>query len=162
MKKTNLEKFHVMFLAFVVAGALNAQPPKGKATPGSNYGDKTTADNTKPASELINYLNSKDTIAVKVKGKVNDVCSKRGCWLTLRVNDSTEAFVKMHDYGFFVPTDLSGKTVVLEGETFVKTTTVDELRHYAEDAKKPKTEIEAITQAKKELRLIAKGILVVE
>ncbi|HJV20168.1 MAG TPA: hypothetical protein VJ552_09855 [Sediminibacterium sp.] len=41
------------------------------------------------------------------------------------------------------------------------TTSVDELKHYAADAKKSKAEIDAITQPKKEIRLVAKGIKVV-
>ena len=66
----------------------------------------------------------------------------------------------MYDYGFFVPLDLKGKTVVLEGKSFIKTTSVDDQKHYAEDAKKSQAEIDAITEAKKEIRFIAKGIIV--
>jgi hypothetical protein len=41
-------------------------------------------------------------------------------------------------------------------------TSVDELKHYAEDAKKSKEEIDAITEPKKEIRLTANGVLVVK
>jgi len=78
------------------------------------------------------------------------------------VNDTTTAFVKMKDYAFFVPTDIVGKTVVLDGVSYVKTTSVAEQRHYAEDAKKSKAAVEAITRPKSEIRLMANGILVVE
>jgi hypothetical protein len=39
---------------------------------------------------------------------------------------------------------------------------VAELQHYAEDAKKSKEEIAAITKPEKEVRVMAKGIVVVE
>ncbi len=151
--------FAAVILLFICQTA-SAQPPKGKATPGTVYGAKTDESNAIAISELPGKLKGDDTTAVKVKGQVLDVCSKKGCWMTLKVNDSTEAFVKMKDYGFFVPMDLVGKTVVLDGKSFVKTTSVAELKHYAEDAKKPQSEIDAITAPKKEIRLIAQGILV--
>ena len=55
-----------------------------------------------------------------------------------------------------------GKEVVIEGEVSMKTTSVKELKHYAEDAKKSQAEIDAITQPKKEVNILAKGIVVVE
>jgi ABC-type transporter Mla MlaB component len=68
----------------------------------------------------------------------------------------------MKGYAFFVPQDIIGKTVVVEGVSYVKTTTVSELKHFAEDAKKSKKEIEAITQPQKQLRVMADGILVIQ
>lgn len=107
-------------------------------------------------------LKTKDTVAVKMKAKVLDACAQKGCWMKLQVNDTTSAFVKMKDYAFFVPQDIIGKTVVLDGVSYVKTTSVAELKHYAEDAKKPKSEVEAINSPKKEIRVMANGIVVVE
>ena len=156
-------KNNLFFLVFACTGLLaTAQPPAGKAKPGTVYGQKIDDKSTIPAEDLPQLLANKDTTAVKVKASVVDVCSKKGCWMTFKVNDSTEVFVKMKDYGFFVPTDLKGKSVVLQGKTFTKTTTVEELRHYAEDAKKPQKEIDAITKPKSEIRMIADGILVVK
>ena len=60
----------------------------------------------------------------------------------------------MKDYAFFVPTALEGKTVVLEGSAESKTTSVKELQHYAEDAKKSQAEIDAITEPKTETRFL--------
>jgi hypothetical protein len=80
----------------------------------------------------------------------------------VQVNDSTTALVKMKDYGFFVPVAAKGKTVVLDGQVKIKNTSVEELRHYAEDAKKSKEEIAAITKPEKTVTVLAKGIVVVE
>lgn len=140
----------------------NAQPPAGKAKPGTVFGAKTDAVNAIAAETLPGMLNDKDTITVKVKAKVLDACASKGCWMSLKLNDNTEAFVKMKDYGFFVPLDIIGKTVVVDGISYIKTTSVSELKHYAEDAKKPQKEIDAITQPEKQVRMLAKGIVVVE
>jgi hypothetical protein len=50
--------------------------------------------------------------------------------------------------------------VVLDGIAFIKITSIEELKHYAEDAKKPQSDIDAITAPKKEIRFLANGILV--
>lgn len=147
-------------LALSVTASL-AQPPQGVASPGTIYGDSVTTENAKNINSLPQILQSGQKANVKVSAKVLDVCPKKGCWMKLQVNDSITAFVKMKDYGFFVPLDIKGKTVIIEGESFIKETSVQELRHYAEDARKPASEIEAITQPAREIRLTASGIRVV-
>lgn len=137
-----------------------AQPPEGKALPGSTYGAKITADGAVIATEIPALLKGKDTIAVKVKATVLSSCEKKGCWMNLKIDETTTAFVKMKDYAFFVPTDIVNKTVVLDGIAFVKETSVAELKHYAEDAKKSQKEVDAIKEPKKEIRFLANGILV--
>ena len=99
---------------------------------------------------------------VKIEGKVLDVCPKKGCWLSLEMPDKSVTLVKFKDYGFFVPVEMIGKTVVIEGQAKKVETSVDELKHYAEDAKKSKEEIAAITEPKKEIRLTANGVLVIK
>ena len=139
-----------------------AQPPAGDAKPGDWYGEKITATGAVNIAELPAKLEKAEVVETKIKAKVLEVCTKKGCWIKLQVNDSTTAFVNMKDYGFFVPIAAVGKMVVLEGDAKIKTTPVAELQHYAEDAKKSKEEIAAITKPQKEIRFTAKGILVVE
>jgi hypothetical protein len=68
----------------------------------------------------------------------------------------------MKDYGFFVPLAVKGKTVVIDGTVALKTTPVSELKHFAEDAKKSKAEIDAIIKPKKEISILASGIVVIQ
>ncbi len=155
----------IMFAVFLLLGtaiATQAQEERKSAVPGQTYGEKINAKNAVAIAELPAMVeNSKDKkVQTKISAKVVDVCPKKGCWMNLYVNDSTTVFVKMKDYGFFVPMDMIGKTVVLEGEAFEKITSVNELRHYAEDAKKTQEEIDAITQPKKSIRFMATGIVV--
>ncbi|OQP64595.1 DUF4920 domain-containing protein [Niastella populi] len=140
----------------------SAQPPAGDAKPGDWYGEKIHTENAIDIAQIPAKLNEKESFNTKVKAKVLDVCPKKGCWLKLAVNDSTTAFVKMKDYGFFLPVAVKGKTIVMDGEVKMLTTSVDELQHYAKDAKKSQAEINAITQPKKEIRFTATGITVVE
>ena len=139
-----------------------SQPPPGPANVGNTYGEVIKPNGAIAIAELPGKLAKQETIQTKIKGKVIEVCPKKGCWLALEMPDSSKVFVKMKDYGFFVPVEMIGKTVVLDGEAALKTTSVSELQHYAEDAKKSKEEIAAITKPQKEIRFTAKGIVVVD
>ena len=68
--------------------------------------------------------------------------------------------VKMKDHAFLVPVDINGKDIVVAGSAKLKTTSVKELQHYAEDAGNTQEEIAAIKEPKKEIVLNASGILV--
>jgi hypothetical protein len=140
-------------------------PPVGNALAGDYYGaDISGVSENKAISiaELDGVLRKEKTVKnVAVKGVVTDVCKKRGCWITLKTADGSSFFVKMKDYAFFVPVALKGKNVVLEGNAEREVTSVDELKHYAKDAKKAQSEIDAITSPKEEIRFLANGIKVV-
>lgn len=145
-----------------ISSPILAQPPKLPVTPGSTFGASLSVNGAVPAAELPVILTKKETADVKVIGEVMDVCPKKGCWMSLAMPDKSTVFVTMKDYGFFVPLELIGKKVVIDAQASVVTTSVEELRHYAEDAKKSKEEIGAITEPKKEIRLTANGIAVLE
>ncbi len=141
---------------------INAQPPAGKAKVGDTYGAKITEEGAISITELPNLLKGKDTVAVKIKAKAVSSCASKGCWMNLQIDEKNTAFVKMKDYEFFVPTAIADKNVVLDGIAFIKTTTVAELKHYAEDGKKSQAEIDAIKEPKQEIRFLANGIMVVK
>jgi hypothetical protein len=152
-----------LFIFFVfVAGVVLAQPPQVPADAGTTFGEGATTDQAFAVAELPARLQGHDQANVKIIARVVDVCPKKGCWMALELPDNSKVFVKMKDYGFFVPLAIMGKTIVVDGEAKTVETSVDELRHYAEDAKKSKEEVASITEPKKEIRLTAKGILVVK
>ncbi|MDR6923845.1 MULTISPECIES: DUF4920 domain-containing protein [Chryseobacterium] len=167
-------KFKVILLAAAVSVSTLAfaqetkkfGPPAGNAVVGDAYGAGVASSSESKAIsvEKLSKKLKKDNKKVEnvaIKGKVTDVCEKKGCWLTIQTEDDSQFFVKMKDYAFFVPTALKGKNVVLEGNAERKVTSIDEQKHYAEDAKKPQAEIDAITKPKEEIRFVANGIKVV-
>lgn len=129
-----------------------------------SFGAKIEADNSKTSAEtamVYEKMTSTDTISSKFTGKVLEVCQSKGCWMRVALNDEgDEAMVKFKDYGFFVPKDIAGKEVVLNGKAFVEQMSIDEQQHYAEDAGKSKEEIAQITAPKKTYRFEADGVLV--
>jgi len=102
-----------------------------------------------------------DTVAVKFTSEVKSVCQSKGCWMQMDIGEE-EAMVKFKDYAFFMPKDIAGQDVIVEGVAFVEEVSVDEQRHYAEDAGKTADEIAAITEPKRTLSFISSGVLIPE
>lgn len=99
------------------------------------------------------------TMKIKTTAEVDAVCQVKGCWMTVKKPDGKTMRVTFKDYGFFMPTDIAGKTVIIEGEAKVDTTTVDMLRHFAEDEGLPQEEIEKITEPEVDVTFIADGVI---
>jgi hypothetical protein len=123
------------------------------------FGDTITSHGAMTGHDLGHALHQADSMAAKVTGTVKTVCQKKGCWMTLDVGHGQTMRVTFKDYGFFVPKDCAGKTVVIEGMAYKQLISVEELQHYAEDEGKTREEIDAITQPKTELRFVAHGVL---
>lgn len=125
------------------------------------YGEDFEANNVisydEMLAQLVDVEGEKEFI---VKGYVDGVCQAKGCWMNIVSETDTMAesmFVKFKDYGFFMPKDLVGN-VIMKGNAYYEETTVDELRHYAEDEGKSAEEIAAITSPIKELKFMASGV----
>lgn len=153
-----MKKMMFTAAALFVAAIAMAQAPKS-AEKGVTYGAGTTAENAISINELDNKIED-NKFSGKVTGKVVEVCQEKGCWMKLEKANGEKLMVKFKDYAFFMPKDLVGKEVVLEGEASVKEVSVKQQRHYAEDAGKSKEEIKKITEPKREMLFMAKGVLV--
>ncbi|MBS1549230.1 MAG: DUF4920 domain-containing protein [Bacteroidetes bacterium] len=156
----------ILLLAFVIAQFSFAQKSEiPEATPGMEYGRGVSEDktfNVYTTNKVIEELNKqKELKDIVIQAKVSGVCEKKGCWLTLENDKNMTVFVKMEDYAFFLPMSALGKTILLHADASKKTTSVEELKHYAEDAKKTAEEIAKITEPKTEIRVLAKGIKVI-
>ena len=68
--------------------------------------------------------------------------------------------MKMQDYSFFVPIAIIGKQIEAFGKVYIKTVSVADLQHYAQDAGKSKAEINKIKTPETQYRFVAKGIRV--
>jgi hypothetical protein len=157
-----MKRLPVILSALLFATLLKAQPPDVPAEPGATFGEKITAANAQPVAALPALLEGREALPIRVEGKVTDVCPKKGCWVKLELPNQQSVFVRMKDYGFFVPVAIKGHTVVIDGTAKTVVTSVDDLKHYAEDAKKSQAEIDAIKEPKREIQLMANGILVVK
>lgn len=124
------------------------------------YGDTISVDGAVEASTLYAMLEGKDSVIVKVKGVVNESCKKKGCWMKMDIGEGKEMRVSFRDYGFFVPTNLGGETATIEGVAKITTTSVDDLRHFAEDGGQTAEEIAAITEPEVSISYVANGVVI--
>jgi len=126
------------------------------------YGADFSVDNAYEVGVLgAKYEKMKvgDTVRLTLKGKVNSVCQKKGCWMRMDLGDEKEIFVKFKDYGFFVPLDLEpGTEVLIAGKAFKEETSVEDLKHLAEDAGEPQSEIDAITEPEEVYSFLSSGV----
>jgi len=128
----------------------------------SYFGEKIKGDGAITVDELQSRLTKESEIDATVKGTIETVCLVKGCWMNIVSESGASVFVKFKDYGFFMPMDSQTKEVIMKGKGFNELTSVDELRHYAEDEGKSAAEIAAITEPKSELKFVADGVILLE
>jgi len=167
--KALLMRMLFLFLAMgLLLGACGEQaaesaPAEAAAPAMTHFGDSITPDEAISYEELVGMMKQADEMNVKVKAQVTAVCQTKGCWMNVASKDSTVTdtmFVQFLDYGFFMPKDLAGTDVVMVGKAYWSETSVEELRHYAEDDGQTKEQIAAITKPKRELKFEASGVVI--
>ena len=103
--------------------------------------------------------NMVQAIPAKLEGTVSEVCVKAGCWLKVAAGEQGEIFIST-DHKFFVPKDIVGKTVVVDGHAYKTEMSVEELRHYAEDEGQTPEQIAEITEPENSYTLLARGVVI--
>jgi hypothetical protein len=129
----------------------------------ASFGDKIAADKAITKDEMLKKykaLKPGDTVAIKFKSKIKDVCQKKGCWMAMELPGGKESFVKFKDYAFFVPLNAAAQEAIVSGKAFVSETSVAQLRHYAKDGGKSDAEIAQITEPQVEYKFMADGVLI--
>lgn len=161
-----MNKLTLLFfsLAIVWLSCKNAGTSAADAkNDGIHFGELIDTVGMIPYTQLLSRMAEADSVVTKVYGKVSGVCQAKGCWMNI-VSDAdtskTEMFVQFKDYGFFMPKDLAGKEVVMQGKAYREVTSVEDLRHFAEDEGLSKEEIEKITEPKTELKFMASGVMI--
>jgi len=126
----------------------------------THFGKQLKIDDAISMKEFAELLSKGDSVKAKIKTVAEDVCQKKGCWMKVKTDDGGLMRVTFKDYGFFVPKDIHGKKVVLEGIAVRDTVSVEELRHFAEDGGESEGEIASITEAEITTSFIAEGVVI--
>lgn len=143
----------LVVLVFAISGSISAQ--------NTYRGDTITPEGSITVSQAIEKLEREGKVAnIKVRGKVSAVCQKKGCWMIITDGDK-EIKVVFKDYSFFVPKDIAGYEVIVEGPLFYETISVEQRKHYAQDAGSSPEEIEKITEPLKIPMIEARGVIII-
>jgi len=161
---TRLFSFFIPIMLFVVVSCGEQQQPVEPES-FAVFGDTITADGAITAAEMFTQykkLNEGDTIDVKFRATIYNVCQKKGCWMNVDLSDEDVAFVRFKDYGFFMPFNAAESEAIINGKAFISVISVDELKHYAEDEGLSQEEIDAITEPEVTYSFLADGVLIKE
>jgi hypothetical protein len=143
----------ILFLPTIILFFL----PQNKST---YYGEKFSITELEDYSSLkkeISDFNKKD---VKIEGAILSSCPMKGCWIKIRSEEDT-ILVRFKDYGFFVPKNgIDGDRAIVNGKISLETLSVEQLRHYAEDAGKSQEEINKIKDPQVSLTFLADGVYI--
>jgi hypothetical protein len=94
---------------------------------------------------------------LRVEAPIHSVCQMSGCWMRIGEGERN-MMVNFEPYSKeYHLMDAAGGKVLVEGTVHVQETSVDELRHLAEDAGRSPEEIAKITEPKVEPRFKATG-----
>lgn len=163
MKRINI--LLVFFFAISVVYAQNSQNEKTIDLAMPAFGEQIDQNNvisTQEMSEKYALLSVSDTIASKFSAIVTEVCQSKGCWMKVQLENGDETMVRFKDYGFFMPKDIKGKEVIVNGLAFVEEMSVEDQHHYAKDAGKSEAEVNKITTPKRSFGFTADGVLLKE
>ena len=127
----------------------------------SNYfGEVFSITDLNEYSKINNETSDFDKKDVKIEGKILSSCPMKGCWMKIKADQDT-ILVRFKDYGFFVPKNgIEGEKAIVNGKISVETLSVEQLRHYAEDAGKSQEEINLIKDPQVSLTFLADGVYI--
>src|SRR5262245_58329139 len=114
-----------------------------------------------PAVDVAEALKNPDQYTgktVRLTAPITGVCQTKGCWMQLGT-PSQFVFVRFKDYAFFVPKDASGRVAIVEGTMTMKQETVEQTKHYLEDAGKH-DEAAKVTEGRKLWHFLASGVAI--
>ncbi len=145
----------LLALTFLALGA------SGPATiePGTDYGAGLTLTRISSLPDVIAAAERHTSDSVLVRGRISEVCQRKGCWTILEDADATVR-VRFKDYGFFLPKDSSGRQAYVEGVVTIQTLSEKQARHYQSEAKDG--DPAAIHGPQREIGFVATGVRLVD
>ncbi|PJC62418.1 MAG: DUF4920 domain-containing protein [Flavobacteriales bacterium CG_4_9_14_0_2_um_filter_32_27] len=128
----------------------------------TKHGEDISEEGAITTAEFLTQFEGKDSLYTKLIAPINEVCAKKGCWMTINLGEDKEMRVRFKDYDFFVPKDAAGKFAIVQGFAKIDTTSIDELKHYLQDAEASQEEIDAITEPEINYSFEAEGVIIKE
>ena len=163
---------HLFLAALATVGLISCQNGKNsteeiaeskvEAPSYLSFGDSAfSVENAFTAAEVVENMTSDlDTVWAVVAGPITQVCTTKGCWMATAIDSSNNLFVD-YDYEFLLPTNSQGQDMIMSGYAYWDSTSVAQLRHYAEDRGASEEEIAAITEPVGEVMFKAKGVKII-
>lgn len=134
------------------------EEPKEEVSKDTLFGVDFGKEGALTTEEFVNEFVGKDSMEAKIMGTVSEVCKKKGCWMTMDLGNGKTMRVS-YDYKFLLPLNCDGLPIVINGMAYMDTISVEDQKHYLEDAKASKEEIAAITEPEINISFLATGVI---
>ena len=141
------------YIFVLLIAAIACSTPQEKF---AEHGEKISSADAISTTDFLKKVADQEA-AFKVRGTIEEVCQMKGCWMTLRNEEGANIRVTFKDYGFFVPKDISGSEVIIEGIANKEVLSEDMAKHYAEDGG-----VEYDESMRNAITFVAHGVLVKE
>ena len=126
---------------------------------GMVYGTKPDTTGIMNAGKLEAFMGKKTRISTTIRGKVVRVTRQQGGWFELDAGNGKVISAHFSVYNIFLPTDLRGKTIIVEGIA-QKQFIADDQQHFAGDTVSGKKQHNVKTDPKRRLIFEVKGLMV--
>jgi hypothetical protein len=137
----------VLLLAGLLLGA-DAPAPE-------QFGAALGLSDTTPLERVLAAPDRYTEAPVLLRGRLTDVCQKKGCWTMLQDGDAVVR-VRFRDYGFFLPQEALGRMAWVEGVASIRELSEGEARHLAAESRNE--DPNAIRGSQREVGFIANGV----
>ena len=135
MKRLLSTLIYLLITFSVYAETLRLSEPVVQDAQSETFG--VELDNSLPKLTMENLVNDSPSHLAKafqVEARISKVCQKKGCFFIAQQKQHMLR-VSFRDYGFFIPTESSGKTVILAGELVQKEVSPEQAAHFKADLK---------------------------
>ena len=167
-----MKSFNILLVFFLLNTSLSciylqAQDDKSEGVTNSEhrYGEFFEPGNIITGEKILETyreMGTSDSRQIQLEAEVQSVCQVKGCWMNLVLDSGEEVWVTFKDYSFFVPKDIGGRKVLVNGIAQLTEISEEDQKHYAKDAGKSEEEISRIKGIKKKYSLIADGVVLKE
>jgi hypothetical protein len=121
-----------------VAAAPDATPKKDREHVDADgvvrRGAKLTEGTALTVAEAIAKASEIDGKAVKITGKVENVCQAMGCWFTITAPEGGQSIrISSKGHDIFVPKAAAGRVATVDGEFKVRTLSKEQAQHFEDE-----------------------------
>jgi hypothetical protein len=126
---------------------------------GMVFGAKPNTTAMMDATKVEAYMDTRTRISTTIEGKVIKVTKPIGGWFTIDAGNGKVISAHFKNYGINLPTDLAGRTVIIEGVA-QKQFIADDGQHFAGDTVNGKKQHGVKTNPKDVLDFEVTGLMV--
>ncbi|MEO0421996.1 MAG: DUF4920 domain-containing protein [Pseudomonadota bacterium] len=120
------------------------------------YGEKMPATGEAVSlAQAVRTVNANGEYTGKIRGRITEVCRKKGCFMVLADGEHT-ARVVFKDYGFFIPKDTPPGMSTVYGELTTELLSTEQAQHFAEDAGRATAGV----MARREHQIVASAVVI--